>query len=98
MKCLSAVVVLFAFVDGFRIAGDEKPASVDREARIAYLKKHAAPLRSIDPNDDDFSDLTPVGKAIGDARLVWLGEQTHGDGATIHAKIRLIKYLHQKLG
>ncbi|MBI3406984.1 MAG: erythromycin esterase family protein [Planctomycetes bacterium] len=98
MKCLSAVAYLFALVHGFVYAGDEKPTSGDREARIASLKKNAAPWRTIDPNDDDFADLAPIGKAIGDARLVWLGEQTHGDGATIHAKIRLIKYLHQKLG
>jgi erythromycin esterase len=68
--------------------------------RIAWLKKHAAPLATIDPAKmtDDFADLTPFGKAVGDARVVFLGEQTHGDGATFRAKTRLIKYLHQKKG
>ena len=68
------------------------------DPRVAWLKQHAIPLRSIDPNDEDFTDLEPVGNLIGDSRIVQLGEQSHGDGATFHAKIRLVKFLHQKLG
>jgi erythromycin esterase len=75
----------------------DQPAP-DREARIAWLKKHAIALRSIDPADEDFTDLEPLRKVIGDARVVQLGEQTHGDGATFHAKARLIRFLHQKMG
>lgn len=71
---------------------------VAADPRADYLKKHAVPIRSIDPADEEFADLEPIAKAIGDARLVWLGEQTHGDGATFHAKTRLIKFLHQKHG
>jgi erythromycin esterase len=76
----------------------DEPAQPDREARIAWLKQHAIPLRSIDPADEDFTDLEPLRAAIGDARIVQLGEQSHGDGATFHAKARLIKFLHQKMG
>lgn len=65
--------------------------------RIAWLKQHAIPLRSIDPNDEDFTDLEPLVKIFKDIRIVQLGEQSHGDGATFHAKTRLIKFLHQKL-
>src|SRR5262245_49936174 len=66
--------------------------------RVDWLKSHAAILRSIDPADTDFSDLEPFRRAIGDARIVMLGEQTHGDGATFHAKTRLIRFLHEKCG
>ena len=65
---------------------------------VAWLKRNAIPLKNIDPNDEDFSDLEPLGEVIGDARIVQLGEETHGDGATFYAKTRLIKFLHQKLG
>ncbi len=48
--------------------------------------------------DDDFSDLAPLAAAIGDARIVQLGETTHGDGAAFLAKVRLVKFLHQHHG
>ncbi|MBN1974173.1 MAG: ankyrin repeat domain-containing protein [Sedimentisphaerales bacterium] len=70
----------------------------EKDFRVTWLKKNAIQLKSIDPNDEDFSDLEPLARAIGDARIVQLGEQTHGDGATFIAKTRLIKFLHQRLG
>jgi erythromycin esterase len=72
--------------------------AADTTLEEAWLKKFAAPLRSIDPADEDFADLAPFGRAVGNSRVVVLGEQTHADGATFHAKTRLIKYLHQKCG
>lgn len=70
----------------------------DNAERIAWLKAHAAALRSIDPADADFTDLEPIRRAIGDTKVVMLGEQSHGDGATFRAKIRLIRFLHEKCG
>lgn len=72
----------------------------DRPTRIAELAKIVHPIRSIDPSvvNDDFSDLKPLMTAIGDARVVVLGEESHGDGATFLAKVRLVKFLHQKMG
>lgn len=55
-------------------------------------------MRTIDPMDEDFSDLDGFGELVGDARVVQLGEQCHGDGATFLAKTRLIKFLHQRMG
>jgi erythromycin esterase len=67
-------------------------------AQQADMKKAVAAVRSIDPSDTDFSDLAAVRTAIGDARIVLLGEQTHGEATTFQAKIRLIKFLHEKMG
>ena len=63
-----------------------------------YVKQHTAAVHAIDPDSTDFSDLGPVGEAIGEARIVMLGEQDHGDAPTFLAKSRLIRYLHEKKG
>jgi erythromycin esterase len=63
-----------------------------------YVQQHLAPIASIQPDYADNSDLTAFGQAIGNARVVMLGEQDHGDGATFLAKTRLVKYLHEQKG
>lgn len=63
-----------------------------------YVRSHLVPIKNISPDSIDYSDLEAIGAAIGDARIVMLGEQSHGDGATMLAKSRLIKYLHEKKG
>jgi erythromycin esterase len=77
------------------------PASAhaqERELKIADLGARAVPVRSVSPTDEDFSDLAPIAAAIGGARIVQLGETTHGDGAAFAAKVRLVKFLHQHHG
>ena len=68
--------------------------------RVDWLKKHAAPITTLDigKQNDRFAELKPFGEAVGDARVVFLGEQTHGDGTTFEAKARLIRYLHEVKG
>ncbi len=63
-----------------------------------WLDTNSTTVRSIDFADRDFSDLAPLGAAIGEARIVMLGEQTRADGATMRAKARLVRYLHEALG
>lgn len=63
-----------------------------------YVKTDAVNVKTIDINENDFSDLEVFGKAIGDSRIVALGEQNHGDGTTFEAKGRLVRYLHEKKG
>jgi erythromycin esterase len=75
-------------------ATPSRPASPES----SWIAAHSAPLRSIDPSDRPYDDLGPVGGTIGPARIVLLGEQTHGEGSTFLAKTRLISYLHERLG
>lgn len=63
-----------------------------------FVSGNAIPIGSIDPQFDDYKDLEPIGNAIGDARIIMLGEQDHGDAPTFLAKSRLIKYLHENKG
>jgi erythromycin esterase len=65
---------------------------------VEWLASQAIPVASIDPGSMDFSDLQPLREVIGDARVVLLGEQSHGDGTVFLAKTRLIEFLHQEMG
>jgi erythromycin esterase len=73
-------------------------AAGQQDSLGAYLRNSTVAVRSIDPADEDFSDLEPLVRAIGSARIVQLGESSHGAGAQFKAKARLVKFLHQRLG
>jgi erythromycin esterase len=77
------------------VAGTSPPPD---DAADAWLATHAIRLHSLDPADRDFADLAPLKELIGSARMVFLGEQTHGDGATFLGKARLIEFLHREMG
>lgn len=63
-----------------------------------YVQENSIEVSTIQPNSTNFSDLEEIGNAIGNAKIVMLGEQDHGDAPTFLAKTRLIKYLHEKKG
>ncbi|MFL6195281.1 MAG: erythromycin esterase family protein [Thermoanaerobaculia bacterium] len=79
------------------LRAEDPPPQADPE-RVRWTAEHSVPLRSIDPADEDFADLMPLVGVIGRARVVQLGEATHGDGATFLAKGRLIRFLHKVMG
>ena len=68
------------------------------DPEVAWLRTGAVALRSIAPDDGDFSDLEPLRAVLAGKRVVILGEATHRDGNTLLAKTRLIRFLHRELG
>ena len=64
----------------------------------SYVATNTPRVATLDATSDEYADLAAVGQAIGEARVVILGEQDHGDGPTFQAKMRLAKHLHEHKG
>lgn len=67
-------------------------------AQTATGEVPAHRLRSVSPADTTFAELEFLRAEIGGARVVFLGEPTHGEGNVLAAKARLVAYLQQRLG
>lgn len=79
-------------------AAQRTPERLSGDPRVAWLRENVHPIRSIDPDDEDFTDLEPLRETLEGVRLVWLGEADHGSGSDFLAKTRLVKFLHRELG
>ena len=85
-------------VGGASVALAGPAVAQPRDTLQAWLESHAKPIRTLDFAEEDFTDLEPLGHAIGDARVVQLGEPSHGAGSCFAAKARIVKFLHRRLG
>ena len=63
----------------------------------AWLRENAIPFDTTDPNSD-FEDLMPLKPLIGDARIVALGEATHGTHEFFEMKHRMLRFLVEEMG
>ena len=71
--------------------------SSNLNAEIQWLKANAIPFDTTDPNNS-FEDLMPLKKIIGDARIVALGEATHGTHEFFQMKHRMLEFLVEEMG
>ena len=62
-----------------------------------FVIENTKPIASINPNDNDYADLESIETAIGNKKIVMLGELYHGDATSFLAKTRIVKFLHEKL-
>ncbi|MHC4511145.1 MAG: SgcJ/EcaC family oxidoreductase [Planctomycetota bacterium] len=71
---------------------------MSEDPRVAWLRENVLPIRSIDPDDENFKDFEPLRAALDGVRLLLLGEADHQSGSDFLVKTRLVKFLHQELG
>jgi erythromycin esterase len=69
----------------------------ERAALVAQLRLAAWPIDGAAPSTSD-ADLAPLGQAIGMARIVGLGEATHGTSEFFALKDRIFRYLVERHG
>ncbi len=73
------------------------PRAAAPDAVVDWVKQAAIPIATPDPAHD-LTDLEPLGALIGSARVVALGEATHGTREFFQLKHRLLEYLVAQQG
>ncbi|HSU16987.1 erythromycin esterase family protein [Longimicrobium sp.] len=66
-------------------------------AQAAWVRRHAIPLRTDAPGGDD-ADLRALRPLVAGARIVALGEGTHGTREFFRAKHRLVQWMVEREG
>lgn len=72
-------------------------ASVPTREDLGWLRQHVSPLNGVDPVPSEL-DLDTFARIVGDARVVSLGEATHGTSEFFRMKHRLVQFLVRELG
>ncbi|MDB4881430.1 MAG: hypothetical protein JWL95_196 [Gemmatimonadetes bacterium] len=92
-----------AWFDSFSVDVDGVPVATrfpqwsPSPAEQRWVRAHAIPIATTDPSAP-LDDLRPFGAFVGDARVVALGEGTHGTAEFFQLKQRLVEYLVTQKG
>jgi erythromycin esterase-like protein len=70
-------------------AGDRPPTD--------WIRSHATPLQTVEAGHG-FYDMQPLASVVGDARIVALGEATHGTREFFQLKHRMVEFLATQKG
>src|SRR5258706_4978885 len=75
----------------------QRPASAQAPAVVSWMRQTAIPLRTLDAGSG-FADLAPLKPILINARIVGLGESTHGTSEFQRVKHRLLEFLVREMG
>jgi len=64
---------------------------------VEWLRTSAIPLKTTNP-EADLNDMSQLGSVIGNARVVAMGEATHGTREFFQMKHRMLEFLVEKMG
>jgi erythromycin esterase len=68
-----------------------------QQTALSWLRRHAIPLTTVEAGHR-FADLQPLKPVIGGARIVAMGEATHGTREFFQLKHRLLEFLVTEMG
>ncbi|MFE9724012.1 erythromycin esterase family protein [Streptomyces sp. NPDC005794] len=99
-RLLLLLLLLVMTLEVSTLTGAARPAHAKTTATadpVRELARVAEPLRSTVPGAPD-SDLRPLGRMIGSAKIVGLGEATHSSRQFFTMKQRVFQYLVEEKG
>jgi len=70
---------------------------VANKKELSWLKENCIKIKTVQA-ENGFEDLQPLKKMIGNARIVGLGENTHGTSEIFKMKHRLVEFLYKEMG
>jgi erythromycin esterase len=79
-------------------AAPQQQSSAREEAAVEqWIRANAIPLKTVQAGNG-FADMEPLTKIVGNARIVALGEATHGTREFFQLKHRMIEFLATRMG
>ena len=74
------------------------PCTLHAQADVtSWIRTNAVPLKTVEARHG-FDDMEPLRRIIGDARIVSLGEATHGTREFFQLKHRMLEFLATRMG
>ncbi len=93
VRTVLSLVILASAAQANGVASDD---GVPREV-VDWLRDAARPIESFEIGATG-ADLAPLARIVGDARIVAIGEATHGSSEFLHFKGRAFAHLVEQLG
>src|SRR6267143_5826196 len=79
-------------------SGPQQQTSAREEAAVEqWIRANAIPLKTVQAGNG-FADMEPLTKIVGNARIVALGEATHGTREFFQLKHRMVEFLANQMG
>lgn len=79
------------------LAAAQTISETPAEAAARWVAANAIPIATVKPGND-FRDLQPLKEIVGSARIVGLGESTHGTREFFQLKQRIFEFLVREMG
>lgn len=97
MKLKDVIFLIFVFSIFYCSNKETTTPNEEIPADIQWLKDNVIPFETEMPGNG-FDDLMPLKNIIGDARIVALGETSHGTRECFLMKHRLLEFLAEEMG
>src|SRR5207244_140401 len=92
MKARPILIITLLFLTGLARTNASEDQTV-----VEWIRAHAVTLKTVEAGHG-FSDMEPLKSIVGDARIVSLGEATHGTREFFQLKHRMLEFLATEMG
>ncbi|HKP47786.1 MAG TPA: erythromycin esterase family protein [Pyrinomonadaceae bacterium] len=92
-----SLFILLLLISGYRSDSSATPQAGAEQPEVQWIRSHAVRLQTPEASHG-FADMRPLKKIVGNARIVSLGEATHGTREFFQLKHRMLEFLASEMG